>query len=147
MESLQPFFGNFSYSILISMLVENPRNLLENRIHPKLTIPTHSNEDIVGFIRTTNIAESIIPALLTLENENLKGWTMGRILQTHFNEEFDMMADILKMIPEDIDTWKVLIRSLWSNQRRPRAVSVARDALNYHPGDEWIQSLSTREVD
>ncbi|GEM_PF-5232766 len=147
MESLQPFFGNFSYSILISMLVENPKNLLENRIHPKLTIPAYSKEDIVGFIRATNIAESIMPALLTLENENLKGWTMGRILQTHFNEEFDMMADILKMIPEDIDTWKVLIRSLWSNQRRPSAVSVARDALNYHPEDEWIQSLSTREVD
>ena len=147
MRFLQPFFGDFSYSILISMLVRNPKSLIETRIHPKLTIPTHSKEDIVGFIRTTNIAESIIPALLTLENENLKGWSMGRILQTHFNEEFDMMADILKMIPEDIDTWKVLIRSLWSNQRRPRAVSVARDALNYHPGDEWIQSLSTREVD
>ena len=78
--------------------------------------------------------------------EDISGWSIGRIVQTYFSSNEEIVSRILELIPEDIDLWKILIRMKWGEGDKRKATEIAKQSLEIHGTDEWLMEISNRKV-
>ena len=113
-------------------------------------IPIKKNATKKEVCRVLEIIESgdfVHQLLIMLDvGEDIDQWSVGRIVQTFLEEEDSSLVRLTKLLPGDIDLWKILVRRRWNQGEHSEAIEYAKEAMKRHSEDSWLAEISLREA-